>query len=100
MNINNNNTNTNWSSWNNGQQTAPPLPVQPGQSMFQPMFIPMPFDDQLVPGASLSDVEKGTPIKSVVGIYSNRKPYAQVELITKYGNLDSRVGTGLGLTRY
>lgn len=81
-------TNSKWSEWNTKVINQTPRVGNPP---------PMPY---------LSEVVNNNPMYSfaidngqspdVRGIISQREPYAQEELMTKYGNLDSRVGTDLG----
>ena len=82
---NQNSINKRWSAWNTD---AIEMPIRVGNRPPQPMLISISNDNSMYNFA-------GTDIP-ITGIVSAREPYAQEELMTKYGNLESRVGTNLG----
>ncbi len=87
--------NSKWSEWNvnviNNEQRVgnpPPMPYLKEVINNSPMYL---FADN----ADSNTLSTGSN-PDVRGIISQREPYAQEELMTKYGNLNSRVGTNLG----
>lgn len=81
-------SNSKWSEWNTKVidqspriGNPPPMPYLKGVVNDNPMY-------------SFATIDGSNP--DVRGIISQREPYAQEELMTKYGNLNSGFGTDLG----
>lgn len=52
---------------------------------------PVPYN-----GTMYSFIDPSAVNYSVISLQSKREPYSQQELITQYGNLETRLGTNLG----
>ncbi len=78
-----------WSAWNTD---AIEMPIRVGNRPPQPMLVSINNDNSMYNFANVNEKTDGY----VTGIVSAREPYAQEELMTKYGNLESRVGTNMG----
>jgi hypothetical protein len=83
--------NNRWSAWNTDSIE---MPLRIGNKPPQPNLVSIENKNRMYAFAeTIIDTDNyGT----VTGIVSAREPYAQEELMTKYGNLESRVGTNLG----
>ena len=87
---NTNKSHKNWSEWNTKIIEEK---IRVGNRPPQPMLIPVNNNNVMY---SFIDYSKPNDIY-MFGINTKREPYAQVELITKYGNLNTRVGTNMGM---
>lgn|SRR5574343_211841 len=97
--MNTNNINSlNWSAWNDNVLFV----KEPGKDAgigVRPELLTS-VDNQSIQFSFIdNNATKNTPIVSIRGINSKREPYGQIEAITKYGNLNSRLGTSMGAVR-
>jgi hypothetical protein len=90
---NNTTNNKQWSEWND---SIIKNKIRIGVRPPQPMLIPVDNNNVMYSFLDVNDMTTQENIGILRGINMKREPYAQVELITKYGNLNSRLGTSLG----
>jgi hypothetical protein len=73
-----------------------PFPAMNGVRPPNPSVVPVPYDGSMYSFLDSQSIEGSQRQWDVRSLQTNREPYTQQELITKYGNMESRVGTNMG----